>query len=246
MAGKVVFGQSLPVLLLHANHLRQPRTSTSCRKQQRLLRLTRCEAATGTLRLDTGPSFEDLEFACSEVKRAPPSLVRPSLSGTTYAVSHYFFWSWNLLHVPVQLSLTLAWPCLVVASLLIEVRRHSNTKAHRSYTTQILCVSPQKQEASRGVLEAMQELQAKGALKKWGAALDPPLQRRNVFMGDLRQLGVLNPEIIGVPSVRNDAAFLMTTVGATSLLAVAGGFLPGDWVRSPQRGRLLLYALAYL
>lgn len=36
---------------------------------------------------------------------------------------------------------------------------------------------------------------------------------------------------MAIPSVRNDAAFLYTLVGVTSVLAVLGGQLPGDWVR---------------
>jgi len=45
-------------------------------------------------------------------------------------------------------------------------------------------------------------------------------------------VGIKKPEGVAVPSVRNDAAFLYTTVGVTSVVAVAGGFLPGDWVRT--------------
>ena len=45
------------------------------------------------------------------------------------------------------------------------------------------------------------------------------------------QVGIKKPEMVAIPSVRNDAAFLFTTVGVTSVVAVAGGFLPGDWVR---------------
>ena len=44
-------------------------------------------------------------------------------------------------------------------------------------------------------------------------------------------MGIKKPEMVAIPSVRNDAAFLFTTVGVTSVVAVAGGFLPGDWVR---------------
>ncbi len=52
----------------------------------------------------------------------------------------------------------------------------------------------------------------------------------NVFMGELRRVGVKVPDSIGKLSVRNDAAFLITVVGTTSVVAVAAGFLPGDWV----------------
>ena len=46
------------------------------------------------------------------------------------------------------------------------------------------------------------------------------------------QVGIKDPEKVAIPSVRNDAAFLYTLVGVTSVLAVLGGQLPGDWVRT--------------
>jgi len=53
-----------------------------------------------------------------------------------------------------------------------------------------------------------------------GAHLVPRLQ---IFVGDLKQAGIMNPETIGLPSTRNDLAFLVTTVGVSSLLARAQG-----------------------
>ena len=47
--------------------------------------------------------------------------------------------------------------------------------------------------------------------------------------GELRQIGIKEPEVIGVPSVRNDAAFLAAVVGGSSVLALVLGQLPGDW-----------------
>ena len=35
---------------------------------------------------------------------------------------------------------------------------------------------------------------------------------------------------IATPTVRNERAFLITVVGVTSVVAVAAGQLPGDWV----------------
>jgi hypothetical protein len=49
------------------------------------------------------------------------------------------------------------------------------------------------------------------------------------MMGELRQIGIKEPEVIGVPSVRNDAAFLAAVVGGSSVLALVLGQLPGDW-----------------
>jgi hypothetical protein len=50
-----------------------------------------------------------------------------------------------------------------------------------------------------------------------------------VMAGELRQIGIKEPEVIGVPSVRNDAAFLAAVVGGSSVLALVLGQLPGDW-----------------
>lgn len=41
------------------------------------------------------------------------------------------------------------------------------------------------------------------------------------------------PEAIGVPTVRNDAAFLFSVCAVTGVIAVLGLQLPGDWV-SPR------------
>lgn len=54
----------------------------------------------------------------------------------------------------------------------------------------------------------------------------PPLPRP---AGELRLVGVSQPEKIAQISVRNDAAFLWSTVGVTSVIALVLGQLPGDW-----------------
>lgn len=78
---------------------------------------------------------------------------------------------------------------------------------------------------------AMQTLKDEGYAKDWGSvAAEGNLIRRNVFMNEIKRAGVKDPEAIGKPSVRNDAAFLATTVVSTSALAtLAGVVLPGDW-----------------
>ncbi len=76
----------------------------------------------------------------------------------------------------------------------------------------------------------MEALSKEGATPKWGCGL-AQLERRNVFIGELSRVGIKKPDLIGKPSVRNDAAFLVTLVGVTSVIAVAAGALPGDWVR---------------
>ncbi len=39
------------------------------------------------------------------------------------------------------------------------------------------------------MLEAYQDLKAAGAVPKWGVAVSDALRRRNVFVGELRQVG---------------------------------------------------------
>jgi hypothetical protein len=73
---------------------------------------------------------------------------------------------------------------------------------------------PQKQEASALVLEAMTALKEGGMLQKWGAALAEPFPRRNVFMGDLKRVGVLNPQAIGVASIREDLVSIFRNLGS--------------------------------
>ena len=80
-------------------------------------------------------------------------------------------------------------------------------------------------------MNAMETLSKEGAVPKWGSGLQD-LDRRNVFIGELSRVGIKKPDLIGKPSVRNDAAFLYTLVGVTSVVAVAAGQLPGDWVRN--------------
>lgn len=87
-----------------------------------------------------------------------------------------------------------------------------------------------KQEVSAEVLTTMKKLRGAGALRKFGTAAADLAPRRNVLLGELRLVGVKAPEAVGKPSVRNDAAFLVTTVGSSSLAAVlCGALLPGDW-----------------
>ncbi|KXZ55454.1 hypothetical protein GPECTOR_2g1003 [Gonium pectorale] len=69
------------------------------------------------------------------------------------------------------------------------------------------------------VKESFEKLREAGVTRKWGSELTDALRRRNVFIGELRQVGIKNPDKIAVPSVRNDAAFLFSVVASTSVLA---------------------------
>ena len=68
-----------------------------------------------------------------------------------------------------------------------------------------------------------------GALAKWGSAVEELPERRNVILGELKRVGVKVPDAIAKVSVRSDATFLITTVGVSSIAAVALSQLPGDW-----------------
>lgn len=86
----------------------------------------------------------------------------------------------------------------------------------------------QKQEESADILKAMEGLKEAGVAQKWGKAMDACGSRRPVAMGELKLVGVKDPGMIAVASTRNELAFLVTTVGVTSVLAVAAGaLLPG-------------------
>lgn len=84
-------------------------------------------------------------------------------------------------------------------------------------------------DASADVLTAMKALKEAGEIKKWGKLMEDRPQRRNVFLGDLKKMGIKEPSAVAIPSVRDDKAFLFTLVGVTSVVAVLGGLLPGDW-----------------
>lgn len=77
------------------------------------------------------------------------------------------------------------------------------------------------------VKEELDKLMEQGATKLWSSTAN--LSRRNTFMTELTRLGIKNAEELAIPSVRNDAVFLASVVGVTSVIAVAAGQLPGDW-----------------
>ncbi|KAI3850112.1 hypothetical protein MKW98_001056 [Papaver atlanticum] len=75
--------------------------------------------------------------------------------------------------------------------------------------------------------EALDKLREDGWAKNWSS--HPYVSRRMTSLRELTTLGIKNAENLAVPSVRNDAAFLATVVGTTSVLAIITGQLPGDW-----------------
>ncbi|XP_065874992.1 uncharacterized protein [Euphorbia lathyris] len=80
---------------------------------------------------------------------------------------------------------------------------------------------------SNAVKEALDQLREEGWAKRWSS--QPYVSRRTTSLRELTNLGMKNAENLAIPSVRNDAAFLVTVVGTTSVLGVLTGQLPGDW-----------------
>lgn len=82
-------------------------------------------------------------------------------------------------------------------------------------------------ETSGTVLSVLEDLKTAELVSKFGS-LEPA--RRRIFPRELSGAGIINPESIGTPSVRNDFAFLTSVVGVTSVLAVVSfATLPGEW-----------------
>lgn len=80
---------------------------------------------------------------------------------------------------------------------------------------------------SDAVKEALNQLSEIGWAKKWSS--QPYVSRRSTSLRELTTLGMKNAENLAIPSVRNDAAFLVTVVGTTGFLGLLAGQLPGDW-----------------
>jgi len=85
------------------------------------------------------------------------------------------------------------------------------------------------EEAAAKCMTLLRQLQAAGELRTFDSYAGR-LLRRPISMGELKQMGIKAPDAIGRPSVRNDAAFLASVVGGSSVVAVVLGVtLPGDW-----------------
>lgn len=86
-----------------------------------------------------------------------------------------------------------------------------------------------KYEITADIKKACENLKSAGTLKKWGIETETLPERRPISIGELRMMGIKDPQAIAQISVRNDAAFLISVVGVSSVLAVVLGQLPGDW-----------------
>ena len=111
---------------------------------------------------DAGSLFSDLSDACTELKRAPPSMVR-IFGGTCDCIvcSCHFR---EIIEASVADKQSVQW-------------RRASSLLHL-----------QKYDASGDVLAAMKALKEAGALSKWGKLVEDGLTRRNVFLGDLKQV----------------------------------------------------------
>lgn len=116
--------------------------------------------------------------------------------------------------------------CIVVRATAGEgvASSPASTSAGSVFQTLEAAVATKDGEAVKNELDKLME---QGRTKLWSSTAN--LSRRNTFMTELTRLGIKNAEELAIPSVRNDAAFLATVVGVTSVVAVAAGQLPGDW-----------------
>eukprot|EP01024_Parvocaulis_polyphysoides_P040882 TRINITY_DN3732_c0_g1_i3.p3 TRINITY_DN3732_c0_g1~~TRINITY_DN3732_c0_g1_i3.p3 ORF type:complete len:262 (-),score=32.99 TRINITY_DN3732_c0_g1_i3:38-823(-) len=119
--------------------------------------------------------------------------------------------------------------CQEQSQVVLEQQTTQYNKLDEALKTVKSVPPSMKQDASSEVMNAMRSMKEGGALTKWGAGANDIAPRRNVNLGELRQMGIKNPENIAKTSVRNDAAFLLTVASVTSALAVLVGQLPGDW-----------------
>ncbi|KAL3689155.1 hypothetical protein R1sor_015464 [Riccia sorocarpa] len=114
--------------------------------------------------------------------------------------------------------------CRANVRLIVRATAADNVGTQKSFQSLSTAVETKDADNVRKVLD---ELKEAGLAKQWSASAG--LSRRTTFIRELTTLGIKNAENLAVPSNRNDAAFLATVVGTTSVIAVLAGQLPGDW-----------------
>jgi len=146
---------------------------------------------------DASSLFAELADACDELKQAPPSMVRRSVHLVQHLIDSE---PDECMHPAFYASTTashdLAAECIRISAVAHEPHATSRP-LQRSGLGARFCKTPalsfcpcacsQKYEASADVLAAMKALKEAGALAKWGKVMDEGLQRRNIFLGNLRQ-----------------------------------------------------------
>ena len=70
----------------------------------------------------------------------------------------------------------------------------------------------EKYEYSKDVLAAMSALKEAGALRLWGSAAS--VERRNVVLWELKRVGIKEPSVIGVSSIRAAPAYVSLVRGS--------------------------------
>lgn len=128
-------------------------------------------------------------------------------------------------------------PCVVGHKTHTQIARRVNLQAARSDYAELEEVLNEyksappsvKYEITADIKKACETLKSNGTLKKWGVETESLPERRPISIGELRMMGIKDPQAIAQISVRNDAAFLISVVGVSSVLAVVLGQLPGDW-----------------
>ncbi|BBN07864.1 hypothetical protein MPTK1_4g06870 [Marchantia polymorpha subsp. ruderalis] len=109
-------------------------------------------------------------------------------------------------------------------SLRIRATAADSVGTEKSFQSLSKAIETKDADAVRTTLD---ELREAGIAKQWSTSSG--ISRRTTFIRELTTLGIKNAEELAIPSTRNDAAFLATVVGTTSVIAVVAGQLPGDW-----------------
>ncbi|KAG6556555.1 hypothetical protein Mapa_001494 [Marchantia paleacea] len=113
---------------------------------------------------------------------------------------------------------------LAATKLQIRATAADSVGTEKSFQSLSKAIETKDADAVRSALD---ELREAGIVKQWSTSSG--ISRRTTFIRELTTLGIKNAEELAVPSTRNDAAFLATVVGTTSVIAVLAGQLPGDW-----------------
>jgi hypothetical protein len=74
----------------------------------------------------------------------------------------------------------------------------------------------QRLPESKAVLDAYSALQASGVASKYASQDTDFSRRRNVFLGELKQMGIKNPDQLAQGSTRSELAFIVAVVGEAS------------------------------
>lgn len=199
---------------------RQTSVRPGCSKRfapfRSVLRL-RCDASASAAPANKQELLKGLNETCVALKKAPPSMKMEFSKDVTAA-----FEDLNAAGAASK------WGAEITETLVRrnvfqnELRQVSCSSSSLCWTvTQDTCSMPPSHSNCPGASCLVDPRHATTATR----SLSNPMQRPALL-----QVGIKNPDTLSTPSVRNDAAFLITVVLSSSVVAtLAGVFLPGDW-----------------